>query len=201
MDIRIKTILKFIINLVFALYNCVLGIAVHSWWFMASGAYYIILSIMRITVIAFSSGNRKNDGFIMNFTAVMILFLSVILCGMVYMTIEQDVAAEYHEIVMITIALYAFVKISLAICGFVKSGKRNLPYIKTLSSITLADAIVSIYSLQRSMLVSFEGMSSGDIILFNTLSGIGMCIAVVFTGINLLRKENKNGAIKNRKKD
>lgn len=194
MNIRSRELLKFIINLAFALYNCVLGIASYSWWFIAVGAYYIMLSIMRITIIAFSAKNRKNEMFIMRFSGIMIFILSIVLCGIVYMTINQFGAVKYHEIAMITIALYAFIKLTLAIYEFVKSRKNHRPYIKTLRSIAFTDSVVSIYSLQRSMLVSFEGMTDANIILFNTLSGIGMCLIVICIGLNLIYgKENKNG--------
>lgn len=197
MNIRKNTLLKFIFNLIFALYNFVLGIASHSWWFIASGSYYIVLSTMRMSVILFSKKDRKNENFIMRFSGVMIFVLSIVLSGIVYMTVEHDVAVKYHEIAMITIALYAFTKITLAIINFVKSRKNHRPYIKTLRSIAFADSVVSIYSLQRSMLVSFGEMKAADIVLMNTLSGVGMCIIVIFIGLNLiLGKENKNGKIK-----
>ena len=191
MNIRTNTLLKFIINLVFAIYNCVLGIASHSWWFISVGAYYIILSIMRIAVIAFSARDRKNERFIMKFSGVMIFMISIVLCGIVYMTIGYSGATKYHEIAMITIALYTFIKLTHAIVGFVKSRKNHRPYIKTLRSIAFADSVVSLYSLQRSMLVSFEGMAAADIVLFNTLSGIGMCIIVVCIGLNLIFGKEK----------
>ena len=191
MNIRTNTLLKFIINLVFAIYNCVLGIASHSWWFISVGAYYIILSIMRIAVIAFSARDRKNERFIMKFSGVMIFMISIVLCGIVYMTIGYSGATKYHEIAMITIALYAFTKITLAIVGYVKSRKDYTPCIRTLHSIAVMDSVVSIYSLQRSMLVSFEGMTTENIIIFNTLSGIGMCLIVITIGINLIREGRK----------
>ncbi len=186
MNIRSKELLKFITNLIFAIYNCVLGIASYSWWFISVGAYYIILSIMRITIIGFAGKNRKNERFIMKFSGFMIFVISVVLCGIVYMTLYRSVEIKYHEIAMITIALYTFTKLTLAICGFVKSKKKRKPYIKTLKSIAVADAVVSIYSLQRSMLVTFEGMTDANILLFNALSGIGMCFITVCIGINLI---------------
>ena len=184
MRLQEKELFKFIINLIFAIYNCVLGIASYSCWFIAVGAYYVVLSIMRITVISLKS--RKNEKFIMRFSGIMIFVLSIVLSGIVYMTINQSSAVKYHEIVMITIAVYSFTKICLAIYKFIKSRKNQRPYIKTLNSITFTDAVVSIYSLQRSMLVSFEGMTEENIILFNTLSGIGMCIIAICIGLNLI---------------
>ncbi len=192
MNAQSKEVLKFIVNFIFAIYNCVLGIVSHSWWFITVGAYYVVLSVMRSAVILFSATDRKNARFIMKFSGAMILVLSVVLCGIVYMTIEHQVAVKYHEIVMITIALYAFTKTTLAICKFIKSRKSQRPYIKTLRSIAFADSVVSIYSLQRSMLVSFDGMTAENIVLFHTLSGIGMCLVVICIGLNLiLGKEHK----------
>lgn len=189
-----RELLRFICNLVFALYNCALGLASLSWWFIAVGAYYVILSIMRLGVIAFCAGNGKSEIYITRFSGVMLLALSVVLCGIVYLTVEQHGAVKYHEIAMITIALYAFTKLTLAVCGFTGPGKRRGPCAKTLQSITFTDSVVSIYSLQRSMLVSFPGMSPANIVLFNTLSGTGMCLIVICVGINLItRKEHKNG--------
>ena len=121
MNIRRKEFLKFSFNFIFAVYNCILGITSSSMWFLTVGAYYIILSVMRISVIAFLSKDRKNEYFIMKFTGVMIFILALILCFIVYMTVGQEGATKHHEIVMITIALYAFTKITLAIIGFIKS--------------------------------------------------------------------------------
>jgi len=191
MNLRQKTLLKFILNIIFAIYNCVLGFASQSLWFVFSGAYYAMLSVMRIAVIFYSIKNRKNEHFIMKFTGIMIFVMSLILGGMVYLTVTKDTSAKYHEIAMITIALYAFVKITIAIINSVKTRKGVRPYVKTLRSIALTDAVVSIYSLQRSMLVSFEGMSAEDIILFNILTGTGMCIIVILTGIYLIKENRK----------
>ena len=191
MDIRTKEILKFVFNIAFAIYNCVLGIASYSRWFVCVGAYYIVLGSMRIFVIAFGSKERKNEKFIMRFSGVLVFLLSIILSGIVYMTVKQNVAVKYHEIAMITIATYAFTKLGLAIYEYLKSRKTHSPYLKTLTSISFSDAVVSIYSLQRSMLVSFGGMAYKDITLFNILSGIGMCIVVFLIGLNLITgKEN-----------
>ena len=108
MDVRTKETLKFIFNIIFALYNFVLGIASGSWWFVSAGAYYAVLSIVRVAIVAFSKSNRENEGFITKFTGIFILLLSFILTGIVYMTVNNAVAVKYPEIAMITIALYAF---------------------------------------------------------------------------------------------
>lgn len=198
MLLKNKEQIRFAINLMFALYNCVLGIVSDSVWFLTVGAYYIILSVMRISVIAFSQRAEETDSFIMKFTGGMLFALSVILCFTVYLSVGRMGAIAHNEIVMITIALYAFTKLTLAIVGFIKNGKKNSARLKTLTSITITDAVVSIYSLQRSMLVTFEGMTNEDIALFNALSGAGMCIIVILIGLNLIVKKEKKEMAKSK---
>ena len=68
--------------------------------------------------------------------------------------------------------------------------------IGTLRCITLCDAVVAIYTMQKSMLVSFGEMSVDNIRLKNILSGIGMIAVISVLGILLIiksKKEYKNG--------
>ena len=186
MNLHKKETLKFLLNFIFSIYNCLLGMVYNSIWFLNVGVYYLILGIMRSFVVRFFFKKRKNERFVMKLSGIMILILAIILYAVVYMTVREDVAQKYHEIVMITIALYAFTKMTFAVVGIIKA-KKNLSLTqKTIRSITFSDSIVSIYSLQRSMLVSFEGMTAPEIALMNALSGIGMCAVVICIGLNLI---------------
>ena len=53
----------------------------------------------------------------------------------------------------------------------------------------IADAFVSIFALQRSMLVSFEGMNETEIIIMNAVLGSAVCIIVFLLGLNLVRSK------------
>ena len=61
-----------------------------------------------------------------------------------------------------------------------------VPFVKTLRNISLASAAVSVFSLQRSMLVSFEGMSAENIVVMNGLTGTAIYLLVFILGINLI---------------
>ena len=68
----------------------------------------------------------------------------------------------------------------------VKAKRTASPVIKTLRNISMADAFVSVYTLQRSMLVSFPGMQPSEILLFNILTGTAVWLIVLLLGINLI---------------
>ena len=75
-----------------------------------------------------------------------------------------------------------------------KAKKTASPIVRTLRNISLADAFVSVYALQRSMLVTFPGMMPDDIRLFNIMTGTAVWIVVLLLGINLIGGKRVNMA-------
>ena len=178
-----------VINSVWAFSNCFIGYYLHSWWFVSIGLYYLVLSIMRFSVLRIkrlSNGNLQAEFVAKRLTGILFLFLAVCLVGIVILSAVEIRGTKFHEIIMISIALYAFTKITLAIINLFKSRKHISTVTKTLFSISFADALVSVFSLQRSMLVTFEGFSKNEILLFNTLTGSAVCLLVLLMGINLI---------------
>lgn len=176
--------LSLMINIVYGIYNIVVGITMPSWWFLTAGVYYLILSVIRYFILRAKKNSSKK--FLTLFTGIMLMVLSVPLAGMVILASVKDRGTEFHEIAMITIALYTFIKFTLATINVVKS-KGNIPEReKALRNISFADAFVSIFSLQRSMLVSFVGMPANEIRIMNIATGSVVCIIVFLLGFNLI---------------
>ena len=182
--------LSLLINIIYGIYNIVVGVIMPSWWFLTAGAYYLILSIVRYFILRAKKNSINN--FLKPFAGIMLMLLSVPLSGMVILASVKDRGTDFHEIIMITIALYTFTKLTLAIINLVKS-KRNTPErVKVLRNISFADAFVAIFSLQRSMLVSFAGMPAKDIRIMNIATGSAVCVIIFLLGLNLVLKKDSN---------
>ena len=190
LDMVVKTALcSLVINFAYSLYTGVIGVTSRSWWFVTLAAYYTVLSVMRFAILLSSRKTVENampEAFIRRFTGSMFLFLSIVLAGTAYLSVEHEQGIRHHEIVMITLALYAFTKITLAIINLVKVRKNPSPILNTLRNISFAEALASIFSLQRSMLVSFGELSAGDIRIFNILTGTGVYLLVFLMGLHLI---------------
>ncbi len=178
-------LLGLLFNVAFGAYNVVFGIITHSWWLLTVGIYYAILSIVRFVVLK----TKGSGSFITKFTGVMLMLLSLPLVGTVILAVVRDRGMVMHEIVMIAMAVYSFTKITLAIINIIKSRKSASARLITLRNVSLADACVSIFALQRSMLVSFGEMSATDICIFNAVIGSAVCVIVFLLGLNLVRKK------------
>lgn len=173
-------------NTVFSVYHLIAGILTKSWWMFTLGFYYLILSVVRFFVLV----TRKKRRLTAKITGILLIFLTLPLAGTVVLAIVRDRGHKLHLIVMIAMATYAFTKITLAAIHWVKSRRSSSAKIVTLRSISFADALVSIFALQRSMLVSFEGMSGGEIRLMNALLGSAVCAVVFLLGLRLLYPKN-----------
>ena len=185
--------LVLVINTAYAVGNLLLGVSKVSWWFITLGVYYIILSTMRLTAIIMS--RKIKSGVTSKYVGVMLMVTALPLLAIVFLCFVKEVGSQFHEIIMIAMAAYAFTKITLAIINLIKVRKGSSEVEKSLRNISLADALVSIASLQRSMLVSFGDMSASDIKIFNVLTGTGVSVLIFLLGLNLvmeIRKKQKS---------
>lgn len=178
-------LVSLLFNMVYSVYHIIFGITTHSWWLFTIGIYYAILSIVRFVVLR----HKGKKHFVIRFTGIMLMVLSISLIGTVILAFVKDRGTEFHLIVMLAIALYAFTKITLATIKWIKARKSKSAKLITLRNISFADAFVSIFSLQRSMLVSFEGMTETEIRIMNVATGSAVCIIVFLLGLNLVQQK------------
>lgn len=176
-------------NLCFAALHIALGLMHRSWWFLTLGCYYTVLGVLRFSLMRIQH-KTVHDGaderFAEKFTGWLFLAMSWFLSGTVIMTVVNDHGTEYHLIVAIALAAWVFTRLTLAIIHMIHARKTPSPVIRALRNIALAEAFVSLMSLQRAMLVSFPGMTQESIRLMNALTGAGVCVIIFLLGLNLI---------------
>ena len=172
-------------DIVFAIYHLVYGIVTRSLWLLTLGSYYLVLSVVRFVVLR----SKATERFISKFTGWMLLALSLPLIGTVILSVVSDRGHKLHTILIITMAVYAFTKITLATIKFIKARCSTSARVIALRNVSFATAFVSIFALQRSMLVSFEGMRETEIVIMNATLGSAVCVIVILLGFNLVRNK------------
>lgn len=172
-------------NAAFCAYYIIFGIITHSWWSFTVGVYYAILSVTRFIV----HQSKENNDLIKNHIGVMLMLLSLPLVGTVILAVVRDRGIIMHMIVMISMAAYSFTKITLAIINLIKARKSDSAKLVSLRNVSLSHACVSIFALQRSMLVSFGDMPQNDIRIFNAVMGAAVCVIVFLLGLNLVKNK------------
>ena len=126
-------------------------------------------------------------------TGVLFCVLSVVLIGIVYISLLEDVAMAYDEILMITIAAYTFAKISWVIVNAVRARKKRTPLSTIIQTIRMMEVAVSVLTMQRSMLVSFSDGTGVDAYTMNLITGAGVCLFALVLGVWMMRYSKRKG--------
>ena len=182
------------INIFYVLYNGGVGLRSGSAWFITMGIYYLLLSVMRFCLIYQAFRNKSEAGNAHRMTkaaGVFLLFHTATLGGSLYLTIQQEIAKSYHTIVMITIATYTFYKLILAVVNAAKARRRKSVLRIALRNIGCADALVSLLSLQTSMMASFGGEALAERRMRTTVTGLAVCVLIMGMGISMIAAPGK----------
>lgn len=198
-DYTFRTILttlpSFSINVAYTFYNGVIGIMNRSAWFITMAVYYSLLGIMRYRAV--QAGRkisrmedpvqiRKKERSVIRTDGILLLLLNLALSGVVLLTISQGTAKTYSEIMVISIAAYTFYKITMAVIHMIKVRKMQSPILITIRNIGVADALVSMLTLQATMLASFREKSSVDANRMNGITGLAVCVLIAALGVSMI---------------
>lgn len=195
-EYRLRTILflvpGMISNILFAVFNGIVGIMSHSAWFGTLAAYYILLSIMRIGVvnrerkllqIKDMKKRRKEEISVYKKNSILFLFMALVLGGAVILLEHSIGGKNYPGFTIYAVAAYAFYKIIISTINMIKVGKQKSPLLTIIRKIGYIDACVSILTLQTAMFASFGAGQEDFVNLMNGITGFVVCILVVFMGI------------------
>lgn len=161
-------------------YDTVIASLTGSVWYIALAFYYGMLLVMRGVVlysrrkaIRLKEGaqeRQRRDLTAYLATGALLVPLMLLFFGVLAVMVAQDRYTRYEGITIYVAALYSFVKISLAVYNLVKANKQDDYAVRALRSINIADALVSVVSLQAAMLGLFRGEGI-DPPLFNAVTG------------------------------
>lgn len=185
-------LIGFIMNVIFAVFNGSIGIYARSAWNGSMAFYYILLSVMRFSVIRYNhtvAGRRKtmrmhqNEINIYRNTGILISVMSIGLGGAVILLVNVEGGKQYPGFTIYAFALYAFIKIGMAIKNRIQASLKNRPILIAAKTISYIDAWVAILMLQTALLEAFGNMSSELSKMLNGATGTAVWLITLTTGI------------------
>ena len=177
------------VHLLYGAGHAMLGLLDGSVWLLVMAAYYILLGVMRFGAVL-TERKHASERFVMRFCGGMLMALALVLAGSTVISLMQERSVPHGMILMITIAAYTFWKMTMAIIHTVQAHQSGTPLTCTIRNITLASALASLMTMQRSMLVSFEGDITGaEMLVLNIMTGSAVCLLVFLMGLNMLFDE------------
>lgn len=177
------------VNLLYGAGHVVLGILEGSVWLLVMAAYYILLGVMRFGAVL-TERRHASERFVMRLCGGMLMALALVMGGATAISLAESNAVPHGIVIMLTIAIYTFWKMTMAIVHTVQAHQSGTPLTRTIRNITLASALASLLTMQRSMLVSFDGdMTAEAALILNICTGSAVCILVFLLGLNMLFDE------------
>lgn len=192
--VRISLLTSLAINLLYSAFKLVSGIYYASLWIEAIAVYYILLSVIRFVLLNHMN-RKKNAGMIEEFrsyrvSAILMLFINLTLTGIVLNMILGDKTPAISDVFVITNATYTFYVLTVSVIDLIKYRKYKSPVMSASKAIRFAQALVSLLSLEASMLSQFGDDETLRAIMLS-LSGAVVCIIVLTMSVYMIVRANK----------
>ena len=176
-------------NLLYGTGHAVLGLMDGSVWLLIMAAYYILLGMMRFGAVP-TERKHASERFVMRFCGGMLMVLALVMSAATVISLIQERAVPHGIVIMLIIAIYTFWKMTMAIVHTVQAHQSGTPLTRTIRNITLASALASLMTMQRSMLVSFQGEATAqEMMILNICTGTAVCLLVFLMGLNMVFEE------------
>lgn len=170
-------------NFLYGLFNLVLALMYHSSWHVTMFVYYIILGLMRSSIV-FSKNENKS---FLKYNGIAMIFLAVTMSGIIYLSVAESRTTVYDIIIIITIATYTFYQTVISIINMIKARKIKDKKLIVLRNISLASSIGSMFSLECSMLGTFGDIKTSYSKNMEIISGAFAVVIILFLGIFMIK--------------
>lgn len=185
----------FFINLLYAGIKMFSGILYRSVWFITLAVYYILLAVMRASLLHYvrkAGKDKVSEWKRYRLCGIILLFMNIALAGIVILVIYQNSGFEYPGMLIYVMAMYAFYAAIMAVRNVVKFRKYGNPVMSAAKVINLTAALVSMLSLETAMLTQF---GAADDPLFRQImtasTGVGISLVVLGMAVFMIVRSTR----------
>lgn len=192
----------FLINLLYAGIKMFSGVCYKSVWFITLAVYYILLAVMRFSLLHHVRKREKigNDQSAQwrryRLCGMILLLMNWALMGIIVLVIYQDNGFDYPGVLIYVMALYTFYAAITAVVNIVKFRKYGSPVLSAAKAINLTAALVSMLSLETAMLTQF-GAADDEGFRRVMMAATGFGISVIVLGMAIYMILHATKTLKN----
>ncbi len=181
---------SFIISIAFLVYNFIFGVIYRLVWNFSVSFYFLLLIVIKAIILSGENKWKKLSKEIITEKRLKLfkienIFLIMIdlalIAPVALMLLEQKNTANIGMIPTIAVAAYTTYKIVMACVNYTRTKKTDNLAIHGLKVISLKEAIVSIITLQNTMVVVFG--DAKEMLTLTTWTSIGMLASMVLISV------------------
>ena len=183
------------LNALYAALQLCLGMWHHSAWFYAMAGYYLLLAVMRLTLMRYTRRHAPGEETAAEWRRYrlcgwLLLVMNLALMVFTLYFVFRIRVFRNHEITTIAMAAYTFTALTVAIVNVVRYRRYGSPAYSAAKAISLAAAVVSMLTLENAMLTTF-GEGGPDAWLLGISGAAVICIVqgiALYMIVNARRK-------------
>ncbi len=196
--IIVMLILSLVINLGFIAYNSYLGIVFKDAFAIGISIYYLFLFVIRFATLMIErnmSHKEKEEQIkirVKNYkiSSIFIFIIDLCLIAPIILMVTQPNDVKFGLIPAIAMATYCVYKIVIAIINYNRSKKTKNPTQILLKEMNIIGAIVSILTLQHTLIMVNGGMNE-DMRTLSLITSIGFILLIIAFSIISFVKNKK----------
>ena len=179
-------------NFLYVVFRIFVGIRYASVWFLTIAIYYLLLGIMRLSLIlSYRNRNMKSELRCYRRTAWLLFLLNIPMGGMIVLMVLTDSGYSYPGYVIYLSSLYTFYTIILAIVNLVTFRKLGSPILSAAKVLSFVAALMSLLGLQTAMISQFSTEGEAFRRRMNAITGGAVWFSVILIAVyTLLRSRN-----------
>lgn len=186
-------------NGIYAIFQLSLGIYHHSLWFYALSVYYASLALMRLSLAHYTVRHEPGQWLRREFglyrsCGIVFLVMNLALTVIIFYMVMQGRTMRHHEITTISMAAHTFTTLTMSIVNVIKYRRLGSPVFSASKDISLAAALVSMLTLESTMLTTFHNGSMSPLTqrLFLGISGCAVSLFIVSMAIYMIVHASKS---------
>lgn len=186
-----------IVNFFYVVFRILIGIRYASVWFLTIAIYYLLLGIMRLSLIlSYRNRSVKAELRCYRRTAWLLFLLNIPMGGMIVLMVLTDSGFSYPGYVIYLSALYTFYTIILAIAHLVEFRKLGSPILSAAKVLNFVAALMSLLGLQTAMISQFSTEGEAFRRMMNAITGGGVWFSVILIAVYMLLHSRKMKEVK-----
>ncbi|CDC75283.1 putative uncharacterized protein [Candidatus Colimorpha enterica] len=180
------------VNFLYVLFRIVVGIRYTSMWFISMAVYYLVLAVLRLSLIL-SYRQKVNIDELRCYrrTAWLIFLLNIPMGGMITLMVLTNSGYSYPGYVIYLSAMYTFYTMVTSVINLVRFRRLGSPILSAAKVLNFIAALMSILGLQTAMIAQFSVESDSFRKTMNAITGGVIWLCVILTAVYMLRRSRK----------
>lgn len=180
------------VNFLYALFRIVVGIRYTSMWFISMAVYYLVLAVLRLSLILnYRHKSKTVELRCYRWTAWLLFLLNLPMGGMILMMVLTNSGYSYPGYVIYLSAMYTFYTMVTSVINLVKFRRLRSPILSAAKVLNFIAALMSILGLQTAMIAQFSTEGENYRRMMNAITGGAVWLSVILTAVYMLYLSSK----------